>query len=300
LKLPSPPSLIPPVQSQSTVGRSKSQSLTNPPVIGTDSGGGGGDVNRSYLLDESYQYGDYIGSRYRANSAISSVPSSPTVSRKYDDLSASKHSVSMGNRLGRSSSAVEQPPVSSSSLTKLSFLIPSLASRSKASVLLNVEEDDDIEKDGKAVTTHKLHAESPSIITSPVSDEVTIKELKVIYEQCKLSLDKADIQLKAMKAELDKQSSYLTLIVYEPNLFFYNFPSSSYHDLFLKFKNVYRSSLALNNGSRALIILICQMLLKKENIIHQLNHLLFMIKHLFLITSKSEVALSAAAEAFHR
>jgi hypothetical protein len=301
LKLPSPPSLIPPLQSQSTVGRSKSHSLTNPPVIGTNcGGGGGGDVNRSFLLDESYQYGDYIGSRYRANSAISSVPSSPTVSRKYDDLSASKHSVTVGNRLGRSSSAVEQPPVSSSSLTKLSFLIPSLTSRSKASVLLNGEEDDDIEKDGKAVTTLKLEARSPSIITSPVNDEVTIKELKAIYEQCKLSLDKADIQLKAMKAELDKQSSYLTLIVYEPNLFFYNFPSSSYHDLFLKFKNVYRSSLALNNGSRALIILICQMLLKKENIIHQLNHLLFMIKHLFLITSKSEVALSAAAEAFHR
>jgi hypothetical protein len=44
-----------------------------------------------------------------------------------------------------------------------------------------------------------------------------------------------NIHLKAMKEELDKQASYLTLIVYEPNLFFYNFPSSSsYHDFFLK------------------------------------------------------------------
>jgi hypothetical protein len=108
--------------------------------------------------------------------------------------------------------------------------------------------------------------------------EVRLSEIQIdeIYEKCQKSLNNADIQLKAMK-ELDKHASYLKMISYEPN-----------PDLFLNFKNVYRSSLALNNGSRALIILICQMLLKKENIIHQLNHLLFMIKHLFLITSKSD------------
>jgi hypothetical protein len=37
------------------------------------------------------------------------------------------------------------------------------------------------------------------------------------------------------------------------------------------------------------------MLLKKEKYYSSI-HLLFMIKHLFLITSKSDVALSAAAE----
>jgi hypothetical protein len=125
-------------------------------------------------------------------------------------------------------------------------------------------------------------------------------KIQEIYLQCKESLDKAEVQLKSMKEELKKQAGYLKSIVYEPNLFFYNFPWSSYDNLYKKFGNVYRSSLALNNGSRALVIIICQMINKKENIVHQLNYLLYMIRHLFLITSKSETAMNSALEAFRK
>ncbi len=122
-----------------------------------------------------------------------------------------------------------------------------------------------------------------------------------LYHQCITFLDQGDEQLQAMKSELTKQSDYLKTIIHEPNLFYYLFPHSSYDLLHNKFQNVYRSSLALNHGSRTLIILIVQMLLKNENqIIEQLNHLLYMIKHLFLITNKSEIALTSAYTALQR
>jgi hypothetical protein len=165
--------------------------------------------------------------------------------------------------------------------------------------IIGDKESMDNSKHHPSISTTSQHPQT-SLEPQPSEQIVDIERILEIYQECKESLDKAEIQLKSMKDELTKQTHYLKTILYEPNLFFYNFPWSSYENLSKKFNNVYRSSLALNNGSRALIILICQMLKKKENIVNQLNHLLYMIRHLFLITSKSEIALNSAVEAFQK
>lgn len=248
-------------------------------------------LNETHLIDDNNmkRYGGFIQTRLRANSQLSNVSSylPPTIQAirhlSNNSLTASKKYDFLVN-----GEPMPTPPPPSSSPRSEALHNPSpppspIHKTRKYSIATSLDSKIDLD-----------------FISSMNETEENILKIQDIYLTCKNYLDKAEIQLQILKEELKKQANYLKMIRYEPNLFFYNFPQTSYDNLFDKFNNVYRSSLALNNGSRALIILICQMIHKKENIVPQLNHLLYMIRHLFLITSKSEIALNSALEAFQK
>ncbi len=125
-------------------------------------------------------------------------------------------------------------------------------------------------------------------------------EIGKIYDQCNQSILTSEKNLHLLHDELLKQSLYLKTILYEPNMFFYTFPWSSYDQLYQKFYHVYRSSCTLNNACKSLIIVICQMIEKDENIHIYLQNLSFLIQHVVEVTHKSDIALNLTHDAFQR
>jgi hypothetical protein len=127
------------------------------------------------------------------------------------------------------------------------------------------------------------------------------REFLELFHACKLHLDKSDLQLKQMKAQLALQSSLLSMVVHEPELWHRSFPLVAYSKLHHAFNKVYRSGLALTSGSRAFSVVLCQMLKREEEHVNMhLSHFRYMTRHLFHISAQADKALTFTLEAFQR
>eukprot|EP01040_Poterioochromonas_malhamensis_P007617 gene7617-8225_t len=191
------------------------------------------------------------------------------------------------------------------------FRISELTLAPEVAGLSKLSEDDEINSNNEGdVREGGIDVEMGTIVSHlPLSDIIPSthhlpdrlrNEIGKIYEQCNQSILTSEKHLHVLHDELLKQSLYLKTILFEPNMFFYTFPWSSYDQLYQKFYHIYRSSCTLKNACKSLIIVICQMLEKDENIHIYLQHLSFLIQHVVEVTNKSDAALTLTYEAFQR
>jgi hypothetical protein len=148
-----------------------------------------------------------------------------------------------------------------------------------------------------------LIEDSPTSQTPQVSSysEKSHREFLELFHACKIHLDKSDLQLKQMKAQLALQSSLLSMVVHEPELWHRSFPLVAYSKLHHAFNKVYRSGLALTSGSRAFSVVLCQMLKREEEHVNMhLSHFRYMTRHLFHISAQADKALTSTLEAFKK
>ncbi len=218
------------------------------------------------------------------------IPPSPGNSRKIETSSDKKSSIFK---------------ISKNNLLQPLTLAPELAGLSEQS------EDDEINSNNEGhFGEGEIDLEMGTIVAQlPLSDIIPSnnhlpdhlrQEIRKIYDQCNQSILTSEKHLHVLHDELLKQSLYLKTILFEPNMFFYTFPWSSYNQLYHKFYHIYRSSCTLKNACKSLIIVTCQMIEKDENIHIYLQHLSFLIQHVVEVTHKSDVALTLTYEAFQR
>ncbi|RYG99162.1 FUSC family protein, partial [archaeon] len=135
-------------------------------------------------------------------------------------------------------------------------------------------------------------------LPTPLTDPTAPKAIQELLERCTQHFHDAEQKLRCMKTELTRQATLLNLVQFEPELWHRSFPQAAYQRLLDNFQRVYRSGVALNSGSKAFTVILCQMMRRNENISHHLSHFKFMISHLFLVSAKSDEALQKAHEAF--
>lgn len=139
-----------------------------------------------------------------------------------------------------------------------------------------------------------------SALSIIVDDPTAPKSMQDILAHCSKHFLTAEKRLKTMHGELVKQSTLLGLVPFEPELWHRTFPLSTYQKLLEAFKKVWRSGLALNIGSKAFTVVMCQIIHREQIIGQHLVHFNFMINHLFLISAKADEAMVNAHEAFSK
>lgn len=136
------------------------------------------------------------------------------------------------------------------------------------------------------------------MVPSIVSDAALSPSSQDLLAKCSQHFAEAEKCLASMSKQLALQGVLINLAQYEPDLWHKPFPAASYQRLLTSFSKVYRSGVALNSGSKAFTVVMCQMLRRQEDISKHLLPLRFMIKHIFLISAKADEALTNAHQAF--
>eukprot|EP01039_Chlorochromonas_danica_P007534 gene7533-8332_t len=126
------------------------------------------------------------------------------------------------------------------------------------------------------------------------------KSMQEILVHCSKHFVTAEKRLNIMRGELVKQSTLLGFAPFEPELWHRSFPVSTYQKLLEAFKKVWRSGLALNIGSKAFTVVMCQIIQREQVVTEHLVHFNFMINHLFIISAKANEAMIKAHEAFSK
>lgn len=134
----------------------------------------------------------------------------------------------------------------------------------------------------------------PPLFSEPTAP-LCIQEL---LASCSTHFSEAEKRLVSMRGELEKQSTLVNLAHFEPELWHRSFPQAAYLRLLESFTRVYRSALALNCGSREFVIVMCQMMRRKENVSEHLSYFKYMINHIFAISAKADESMKDAHTAF--
>lgn len=137
--------------------------------------------------------------------------------------------------------------------------------------------------------------------TELLLNEVMIqRRIRNLFETVSDDLDKAEVKIHALQKDCLKQQALLLVVPNEPELWYRRFPVKTYTDLLACFQRVYRSAFSLNSGCRALSVVFCQMVRQEEPLHRHLSHFNFVSKHLFMVSSKTQKALSLAHDALSK